>query len=211
MTNHELPELPYDYEDLEPAIDQKTMKIHHRRHHQGYVDKLNKALEKHDNHVAHQDFSELELDELLMNIKKVPKDIRRDVRQNGGGHANHSLFWKVLTPGGSTPEGRIKEEIEEEFGSIKEFKKDLKKAATGQFGSGWAWLVVRNGDLEIKSTPNQDSPYMKGQIPIFGIDVWEHAYYLNYQNERGSYVDNVLDLINWEQVNKNYERAVRNF
>lgn len=202
----ELPNLPYDYNALEPHIDENTMRIHHTKHHQGYVNKLNAALEKHKGHEGHVDFQKLQIHELLQRINEVPDDIKQAVINNGGGHANHSLYWEILSDEKKDPKGAILEAIKTEFGTYEKFSEEFKKAATGRFGSGWAWLVVnQDADLEIISTKNQDSPWMEGKKPVLGIDVWEHAYYLNYQNKRPEYVDAFLEIINWDQVNHLYK------
>ena len=199
---YKLPDLPYAYDALEPYIDEETMKLHHDKHHNTYVENTNKALEGHD------DLQKLSIEELVTKIDEVPEDIRTTVRNNGGGHANHSLFWEVLSPnGGGEPTGELADAINEAFGSFDDFKSELAVAATGQFGSGWGWLVVDNGDLKVTSTPNQDSPLMEGQTPIFGIDVWEHAYYLNYQNVRPDYIKAVWSIVNWDEVAKRYQEA----
>lgn len=201
-TKFELPKLPYDFEALEPAIDAKTMKIHHGKHHQGYVDKLNKALEEHSGH------ADKSLEELLRGWDELPEDLKEPVRKHGGGHANHSLFWQILKPGGaSKPSGALAEAFNKKFSSMSEFQKLFKEAATGQFGSGWAWLVKTKSGLKICSTANQDSPLMEGHIPLLGLDVWEHAYYLNYQNRRADYVDAFFPLINWDEVSRRFEEA----
>ncbi|SHE99902.1 superoxide dismutase, Fe-Mn family [Atopostipes suicloacalis DSM 15692] len=199
---YKLPDLPYAYDALEPYIDEETMKLHHDKHHNTYVENTNKALEGHD------DLQKLSIEELVTKLDEVPEDIRTTVRNNGGGHVNHSLFWEVLSPnGGGEPTGELADAINESFGSFDDFKSELAAAATGQFGSGWGWLVVDNGDLKVTSTPNQDSPLMQGQTPIFGIDVWEHAYYLNYQNVRPDYVKAVWNIVNWDEVAKRYQEA----
>ncbi|HIZ70663.1 MAG TPA: superoxide dismutase [Candidatus Atopostipes pullistercoris] len=199
---YKLPDLPYAYDALEPYIDEETMKLHHDKHHNAYVEKTNKALEGHD------DLQNLSIEELVTKLDEVPEDIRTTVRNNGGGHVNHSLFWEVLSPnGGGEPTGELADAINESFGSFDDFKSELETAATGQFGSGWGWLVVDNGNLKVTSTPNQDSPLMEGQTPIFGIDVWEHAYYLNYQNVRADYVKAVWNIVNWDEVAKRYKEA----
>lgn len=201
-TKFKLPEISYPYDALEPYIDQKTMKIHHTKHHQGYVDKLNKALESAPGK------SDWSLDKLLANLKELPESIQEKVRQNGGGHANHSLFWEIMSPkGGGDPEGDLGAAISSTFGNYANFKDKFKEHATGRFGSGWAWLVVSNGKLEIIDTPNQDSPLMDGKTPILGVDVWEHAYYLSYQNERGKWIDSFFKLINWDAVARRYADA----
>ncbi len=198
-----LPDLPYDYDALEPVIDEQTMRIHHGKHHQGYTNKLNAALEGHD------ELSDHSIEALLHGIDNLPADIQTAVRNNGGGFANHSLFWSVLSPeGGGEPTGALADAIDDAFGSFDAFKEAFSDAATGQFGSGWAWLVVtEDGDLDVYGTPNQDSPYMDGDTPILGLDVWEHAYYLNYQNERGTYVSKFWDIVDWDAVNERYEEA----
>ncbi|MEW9675779.1 superoxide dismutase [Lentibacillus sp. L22] len=202
MAKFELPELPYAYDALEPTIDKETMNIHHTKHHNTYVTKLNGALE------GHEDLQDKSLEDLLGNLDAVPEDIRTAVRNNGGGHANHSLFWKVLSPnGGGEPSGELAEKINAKFGSFDKFKEAFADAAAGRFGSGWAWLVVKNGDLEITSTPNQDTPLMDGVTPILGLDVWEHAYYLKYQNRRPEYISAFWNVVNWDQVEKNYNEA----
>lgn len=200
---YQLPDLPYDYDALEPHIDERTMKIHHTKHHQGYTDKTNAALEGHD------EFQDMPIEDVLQRITEVPEDVRQKVINNGGGYANHKLFWTILSPnGGGEPTGEVAEAIDEEFGSFSDFKEKLNNAATGQFGSGWGWLCVnKDGSLEVLSTANQNSPYMNGLTPILGVDVWEHAYYLNYQNERGKYVENFWNLVNWDQVNEYYNDA----
>lgn len=199
---YKLPDLPYDYDALTPHIDERTMKIHHTKHHQGYTDKVNAALEG-------TKFADLPIEEVLQRIDEVPESIRQSVINNGGGYANHSLFWTILSPnGGGAPTGRIADAVNEHFGSFDKFREAFNNAATGQFGSGWAWLCVKDdGSLEATSTANQNSPYMDGKTPILGLDVWEHAYYLNYQNKRGDYVKAFWNLVNWDQVNKYYEDA----
>lgn len=199
---YKLPDLPYAFDALEPHIDEETMKIHHGKHHNTYVENTNKALE------GHEDLQKLSVDELVAKLDEVPEDIRTAVRNNGGGHSNHSLFWEVLSPnGGGEPTGELADAIKETFGSFDDFKTKLETAATGQFGSGWGWLVVENGELKVVSTPNQDSPLTDGQTPIFGVDVWEHAYYLNYQNKRPDYVKAVWNVVNWDEVAKRYADA----
>lgn len=200
--SYKLPELPYDYDALEPHIDERTMRIHHDKHHGGYTRKVNNALEG-------SDFTDLPIDELLGRIDEVPEGIRQNVINNGGGFANHKLFWTVLSPnGGGEPTGSLADAINDEFGSFGDFKDEFKSTATGQFGSGWGWLCVEDdGSLTIISTANQDSPYMQGLTPILGLDVWEHAYYLNYQNARGDYADAFWNLVNWDQVDDYYQSA----
>lgn len=199
---YKLPDLPYAYDALEPHIDEETMKLHHDKHHNTYVENVNKALE------GHEDLQKLSIEELVAKLDEVPEDIRTAVRNNGGGHANHSLFWEIMSPnGGGEPTGELADAINETFGSLDNLKDEVKTAATGQFGSGWGWLVVDNGELKVVNTPNQDSPLTDGQTPILGVDVWEHAYYLNYQNKRPAYVDAFWEVVNWEEVAKRYEVA----
>jgi Fe-Mn family superoxide dismutase len=197
-----LPDLPYEYDALEPNIDARTMEIHHSKHHQGYTNKLNAALEGHE-------FADLPIEEVLKRINEVPQDKRQAVVNNGGGYANHKLFWTVMSPnGGGEPSGELAEAINEEFGSFKAFKEKFKSTAASQFGSGWGWLCVDgNGGLKVLSTANQDSPLMNGLTPIFGVDVWEHAYYLHYQNRRPDYLDAFWNVVNWGQVAKNFADA----
>ncbi|ANA80895.1 superoxide dismutase [Paenibacillus glucanolyticus] len=198
----QLPALPYSNNALEPHIDAQTMEIHHDRHHNTYVTNLNAALE---NAPELQDKS---LEELIANLDAVPESIRTAVRNNGGGHANHSLFWEVIGPnGGGQPTGALADAINNELGGFDKFKEDFAKAATTRFGSGWAWLVVKDGKLAVTSTPNQDSPIMEGQTPVLGLDVWEHAYYLNYQNKRPDYISAFWNVVNWEEVGKRYDNA----
>ncbi|MCF6137926.1 superoxide dismutase [Pseudalkalibacillus berkeleyi] len=202
MAKHELPALPYEFNALEPHIDEETMKIHHGKHHNAYVTKLNGALE------GHADLQDKSIEALVSNLDAVPENIRTAVRNNGGGHANHTLFWQVLSPnGGGAPTGELADKINSKFGSYDQFKEDFAAAAAGRFGSGWAWLVVNNGELEITSTPNQDTPLMEGKTPILGLDVWEHAYYLNYQNRRPDYISAFWNVVNWDEVEKRYNEA----
>ena len=190
-----LPQLPYEYDALEPHIDKETMNIHHTKHHNTYVTNLNAALE------GQEDLAGKSLEELLANIESVPENIRTAVRNNGGGHANHSLFWELLSPnGGGEPTGELAEAIAAKFGSFESFKEEFAKAATTRFGSGWAWLTVKDGELELYSTANQDSPLMEGKTPILGLDVWEHAYYLDYQNRRTDHLANLWKIIDWKVV-----------
>ena len=202
----ELPSLPYAHNALEPYIDARTMEIHHGKHHQAYTTNLNKALENHP---------ELQGDSIEQLLQKVnsglPDAIAGAVRNNGGGFANHNLFWTILSPtGGGSPAGALSDAINSAFGSLENFKAEFSKAAATQFGSGWAWLVVHEGELHVYSTANQDSPYMlhKGHIPILGLDVWEHAYYLNYQNRRPDYIAAFWNVVNWDEVAKNFADAV---
>lgn len=199
----ELPALPYSNDALEPHIDALTMEIHHDRHHNTYVTNLNAALE------SAPELQSKSLEDLISNLDNVPESIRTAVRNNGGGHANHTLFWEVIGPnGGGQPTGAIADAIGSELGGYDKFKEDFTKAATTRFGSGWAWLVVgKDGKLAITSTPNQDSPLMEGQTPVLGLDVWEHAYYLNYQNKRPAYIEAFFNVINWDEVNKRYAAA----
>lgn len=200
--SYELPKLPYEKDALEPHIDARTMEIHHGKHHQGYTTKVNAALEGHD-------FAKLPIEEVLKRIEEVPTDVRQAVINNGGGYANHKLFWTILSPnGGGTPSGELAEAINSEFGSFEKFKDEFSSAAGGQFGSGWGWLCVTSeGKLKVISTANQDSPYMHGLTPILGVDVWEHAYYLHYQNRRPDYISAFWNIVNWDEVAKNYEAA----
>ena len=199
---YELPELPYAYDALEPHIDKETMNIHHTKHHNTYVTNVNAALEGHD------DLSSKSIEELISDLNAVPEDIRTAVRNNGGGHANHSLFWQLLSPnGGGQPNGAVADAINNKFGSFDEFKEKFEAAGKTRFGSGWAWLVVSNGELEVTSTPNQDSPLSEGKTPILGVDVWEHAYYLKYQNRRPDYLAAFWNVVNWDEVSKRYEAA----
>ena len=199
---HELPSLPYGHDALEPHIDARTMEIHHGKHHQGYVTKLNAALEKH------ADLQGKSVEDLIGTIDSVPEDIRGAVRNNGGGHANHSLFWQVMAPGGGgEPGGSLADGINAAFGDFAAFKTAFSNAAATRFGSGWAWLVVDRGSLSVESTPNQDSPLMDGKTPILGLDVWEHAYYLNYQNRRPDYVAAWWNVVNWEEVARRFQAA----
>ncbi len=202
---YSLPDLPYDYNALEPTIDEQTMRIHHDKHHQGYTNKLNNAIE------GHSDLEKKSISDLLRGIDRVPDEIRTAVQNNGGGYANHSLFWRIMSPeGGGNPGGDLAEAINEKFGSFDEFKDEFSNAGSGRFGSGWAWLVVDDhGDLQVYNTLNQDSPYMEGHTPILGLDVWEHAYYLKYQNARGDYIKNWWNVVNWEQVGRYYQEASR--
>ena len=197
----ELPPLPYDFSALEPHIDARTMEIHHDRHHGTYVNNLNGAIQKHP---------ELEgktVEDLLGDLSSVPDDIRTVVRNNGGGHYNHSIFWQIMSPdGGGEPSGEVAEAISEAFGDFASFKDTLSKAAIGQFGSGWGWLYLSGGRLSIKGFPNQDNPIMDGGVPIMGVDVWEHAYYLKYQNKRPDYVAAWWNTVNWSAINDRYSQ-----
>ncbi|GIP01170.1 superoxide dismutase [Mn] [Paenibacillus lautus] len=198
----QLPALPYANNALEPHIDAQTMEIHHDRHHNTYVTNLNAALENAP------ELQGKSLEDLIANLDAVPESIRTAVRNNGGGHANHSLFWEVIGPnGGGQPTGALADAINSELGGFDKFKEDFAKAATTRFGSGWAWLVVKDGKLAVTSTPNQDSPIMDGQTPLLGLDVWEHAYYLKYQNKRPDYISAFWNVVNWEEVGKRYDNA----
>ncbi len=202
---HELPQLKYDYNALEPYVDGLTMTIHHTKHHQTYINNLNAALEKYP------EFADKDVKELLTNLDALPKDIKQAVINNGGGHYNHSLFWDMMTPNGSgNPSGNIEEAINKKFGNFENFKDVFAKAAATRFGSGWAWLVVTaQGELEVVSTPNQNNPISEGLIPVLGLDVWEHAYYLKYQNKRPEYVTNWWNVVNWDEVNRLYNEAIK--
>ena len=196
----ELPELEYAYDALEPTIDKETMEIHHSKHHNTYVTNLNKAVEG-------TDLEGKSLEELVKEVDSLPEDVKTAVRNNGGGHYNHSLFWQLLTPEQKDIPAELKEAIEEKFGSLDSFKEKFEAAAAGRFGSGWAWLVVGNDGLEITSTPNQDNPLSEGKTPVFGVDVWEHAYYLKYQNKRPEYLSAIWNVVNWDKVNELYQAA----
>lgn len=202
---HQLPDLPYPANALEPHIDEQTMNIHHDRHHNTYVTNLNAALEQAP------ELQSKSVEELISDLDSVPENIRTAVRNNGGGHANHTLFWQVIGPdGGGAPTGAVAEAIDRELGGFDKFKEDFTKAATTRFGSGWAWLVVgKDGKLAVTSTPNQDNPLSEGLTPILGLDVWEHAYYLKYQNKRPDYISAFWNIINWDEVNKRYESAAK--
>lgn len=201
---HELPPLPYAFNALEPHIDEMTMRIHHDKHHAAYVNNLNAALE------GHPDLQKLSIEQLLSRLESVPENIRTAVRNNGGGHANHTLFWETMAPGGATqPSGALAQALPGEAGNLAKFKEDFAKAGATRFGSGWAWLAVdRTGKLSVFSTANQDSPYMEGKTPILGLDVWEHAYYLKYQNRRPDYIAAWWNVVNWDVVSQRYA-AVR--
>jgi Fe-Mn family superoxide dismutase len=199
---HELPSLPYAHDALEPHIDTRTMEIHHGKHHNAYVSKLNEALDKHS------DLHGRRVEDLLTNLQEIPEDIRGAVRNNGGGHANHSMFWQIMSPnGGGEPGASLSGAIKSKFGDFTTFQKEFAAGGATRFGSGWAWLVVANGKLEVYSTPNQDSPVMEGKTPILGCDVWEHAYYLKYQNRRPDYITAWWNVVNWDEVQRRYEAA----
>jgi Fe-Mn family superoxide dismutase len=205
---HTLPELPYAFDALEPNLDAKTMEIHHDKHHQGYVDKLNKALEGSDK-------VDVPVEALIRDIDALPEKIRGAVRNNGGGHANHSLFWTVMSPkGGGKPTGKVAERIDSDLGGFDKFKEAFTNAAVGRFGSGWAWLAVdKSGKLSVEDSANQDNPLMKGigsgNTPILGLDVWEHAYYLKYQNRRPEYIEAFYQVIDWAEVESRYQAAAK--
>jgi len=194
-----LPPLPYDFAALEPYIDAKTMEIHHGRHHQAYVNNLNAAIEKAP------ELASKSLDDLIRNVNKAPEAVRTAVRNNGGGHWNHSMFWQIMAPkAGGEPGGNLGNAIKSAFGDFAKFREQFNAAATGRFGSGWAWLVNNGGKLSITSTPNQDNPLMEGQKAILGLDVWEHAYYLKYQNKRPDYIQAWWNVVNWKEVEKRF-------
>jgi Fe-Mn family superoxide dismutase len=198
---HQLPPLPYDHGALEPTIDQKTMEIHHGKHHQAYVDNLNKALEG-------TPWADRPVEEVISNLDAIPEETRMAVRNNGGGHANHSLFWQIMKPkGGGDPSGELEAAINETFGDSDALRAAMNDAGVKRFGSGWTWLAVDGGSLVVMSTPNQDSPLMEGKTPILGIDVWEHAYYLKYQNRRPDYLASWWDIVNWDEVARRYAEA----
>lgn len=200
----EVPKLPYDYNALEPHIDEQTMRVHHDKHHQAYVDNLNKALQGHDK------FLNMEIEEVIRRLTDVPEEVRTKLRNHGGGHANHSLFWTIMAPptgGGASPEGALADAINSTFGGFDKFMEEFTNAAMSVFGSGWAWLNVEGGKLGIAFTPNQDSPLALGATPILGLDVWEHAYYLKYQNRRADYIAAWWNVVNWPEVGKRFEEV----
>ena len=198
---YEVPDLPYDYDALEPHIDEATMKVHHDKHHQAYVDKVNAALEG-------TDFADKDIEDVIANLGDVPEDKRGPVRNNGGGHLNHTLFWESMSPdGGGEPDGALADAINDAFGSFDDFKSQMKDAGVGQFGSGWAWLVHDGSGLAVVSTPNQDNPVTDGKTPLLGVDVWEHAYYLKYQNKRPDYIDAWWNTVDWAKVAERFEAA----
>lgn len=195
---YSVPPLPYDYAALEPTIDEQTMKLHHDKHHQAYVDKANDAL-------AGTEWEDKPVEEVLQNLSSLPDDKQGPVRNNAGGHANHTLFWESMSPdGGGEPSGELADAINEAFGSFDDFKSQFEANGVGQFGSGWTWLVLDGGSLKLEKTPNQDSPVSNGQTPILGNDVWEHAYYLKYQNKRPDYLKAWWDVVNWDKVAERY-------
>lgn len=194
-----LPELKYDYNALDPYIDEETMKIHHTKHHQAYIDNLKKAVEG-------TKFADMEIEEIIKNLQDVPSDIQAAVRNNGGGHYNHGIFWEIMGPEGKgKPEGELLKAIEETFESFDKFKEEFENAGKTQFGSGWAWLVIKDGKLSVMKTANQDNPLSDGYFPLMGADVWEHAYYLKYQNRRPEYLSNWWNVVNWDEVEKRYQ------
>lgn len=196
---HTLPQLPFAYDALEPFIDAKTMEIHHTKHHQAYVTKLNEALAKHPS------LAEKSAEELIADLDTLPEDIRSAVRNHGGGHVNHAFFWEIMAPAkGSIPTGPLKAAIEATFGSLQDCKNRVEEAALGRFGSGWAWLVADGDTLSVMSTANQDSPLTEGKLPLLGVDIWEHAYYLHYQNRRADYVKAWWNVVNWQEVSKRF-------
>ena len=198
---YEVPDLPYDYGALEPHIDEETMRIHHDKHHQAYVDKANAALEG-------TEWADKDVDEVLKNLSSLPDDKQGPVRNNAGGHSNHTFFWQIMSPdGGGEPSGELADAISEKFGSFDAFKEEFKNAGIGQFGSGWAWLVHDGSGLAVTSTANQGSPVSDGQTPLLGVDVWEHAYYLKYQNKRPDYLDAFWNVVNWDEVSSRYDAA----
>jgi superoxide dismutase, Fe-Mn family len=198
---YEVPDLPYDYDALEPHIDEATMRLHHDKHHQAYVDKANAALEG-------TEWADKPIEEVLQNLDSLPDDKRTAVRNNGGGHANHTFFWEIMSPdGGGDPSGSLAEAIESTFGGLDDLKKQVNDAGVGQFGSGWTWLVHDGSGLVVTSTPNQDTPVSEGHTPLLGIDVWEHAYYLKYQNKRPDYLEAWWNVVNWDDVAKRFDAA----
>jgi Fe-Mn family superoxide dismutase len=198
---YSVPDLPYDYDALEPHIDEATMKVHHDKHHQAYVDKANAALEG-------TEWADKDVEDVLKELDSLPADKQGPVRNNAGGHANHTFFWQIMSPeGGGEPSGALGEAIDSAFGSFDEFKEKFKAAGIGQFGSGWAWLVHDGSGLAVTSTANQDSPVSAGQTPLLGADVWEHAYYLKYQNKRPDYLDAFWNVVNWDEVAKRFDAA----
>ncbi len=198
----ELPPLTYDYAALEPIIDEATMKLHHDKHHQTYVTNLNGAIEKHP------ELASKSPEELIKDLASLPEDVRKVIQNNGGGHVNHTMFWEIMGPkAGGEPYGLVGEQIKQDFGDFETFKKEFNTKTAGQFGSGWGWLVFKGGKLEIMTTPNQDNPISQGLFPILGNDVWEHAYYLKYQNKRPDYLAAWWSVVNWEAVNKRFEQA----
>ncbi len=201
--NHSLPKLLYGFKDLEPYIDARTMEIHYTKHHQNYINKLNEALQKHPG------LFDKSAEELISNLDSVPEDIRMSVRNNGGGHVNHSLFWEILSPQKESATGAIEKAIEKTFGSFVQFKEKFSNSANTLFGSGWTWLVVKDGRLEIVNLPGHDSPLAQDAIPILVLDMWEHAYYIKYQNRKSEYISAFFNIINWKKVNELYEKSIK--
>ena len=201
---YSLPQLPYSYDALEPYIDQMTMEIHHTKHHQAYINNLNSALEKYS------EFHNLELEEILKNLNQLPEEIETAVKNNGGGHYNHSLFWEIMKPnGGGEPKGKLADTIENTFDSFENFKNFFSEVALKHFGSGWAWLVLTpERKLKVYSLPNQDNPLINNDLPIMGLDIWEHAYYLKYQNRRNEYIQAWWNIVNWDKIENNYLKAL---
>lgn len=198
---YEVPPLPYDYDALEPHIDEQTMRLHHDKHHQAYVDKANGALEG-------TEWADKPVEEVLQNLSSLPDDIRTAVRNNGGGHANHTFFWQIMSPdGGGAPEGDLASAIDDAFGGFDSFTEELKNAGVNRFGSGWAWLIHDGSGLAVVSTPNQDTPISDGNTPLLGVDVWEHAYYLKYQNRRPDYIDAWWNVVNWAEVARRFREV----
>ena len=200
---NELPELPYEYNALEPHIDEETMKLHHTKHHQAYIDKLNAAI-------SGTDLEGKDINEVLKNLEAVPEDIRGAVQNHGGGHSNHSMFWQIMGPNaGGEASGAVGDAIDEAFGSFEKFKEEFTNAGMTRFGSGWAWLVVDNGKLAVMSTANQDTPISEGKVPILGLDVWEHGYYKKFGPARADYITAWWNVVNWEKVEENYNQALK--
>ena len=196
-----VPDLPYDYDALEPHIDEATMKVHHDKHHQAYVDKANAALEG-------TEWADKDVNEVLQNLDQLPEDKQKAVRNNGGGHSNHSFFWEIMSPdGGGEPDGDVKAAIDEAFGDFASFQEEFKATGVGQFGSGWSWLIHDGSGLAVVGTPNQDTPVSDGKTPLLGVDVWEHAYYLKYQNKRPDYIDAFWNVVNWDKVAEHLSSA----
>ena len=196
-----VPDLPYDYDALEPHIDEATMKVHHDKHHQAYVDKANAALEG-------TEWADKDVNEVLQNLDQLPEDKQKAVRNNGGGHSNHSFFWEIMSPdGGGEPDGDVKAAIDEAFGDFASFQEEFKATGVGQFGSGWSWLIHDGSGLAVVGTPNQDTPVSEGKTPLLGVDVWEHAYYLKYQNKRPDYIDAFWNVVNWDKVAEHLSSA----
>jgi superoxide dismutase, Fe-Mn family len=204
MGRHTLPELPYAYDALEPHIDARTMEIHHTHHHQSYVDQLNTVLDR-----LEPSLQELTVEDLLRHIDKVPEDLRKAVRNYAGGHANHSLWWTSLAPGGGNPSGALAKALDESFGSFEDFRGKFRAVATNHFGSGWAWLFMAGGKLVLYSLPNEDSPLMVGESALLGLDLWEHAHYLKHEWRRDEYIESFWNVVNWEEVGRRYEGAVQ--